>query len=146
MPSEPLTKEKANLPPAWEKWCNRGRYSVGHRRRAVLRCMNEKKEVRGYYSDLLLDPTLPATHSLYPSAEHIAFPKSDGEMVVETRIVNDIKSHLSEEEFWRAIEHLYVVGVARKKIPNSCQRRDSWVPERHYEKKANHAVERTATR
>ena len=68
--------------------------------------MNAKGEVRGYYSDLLLDPELPDTHALYPSIEHITFPKQHGEIVVETRVVNDMKCILSEEEFWHAIEHL----------------------------------------
>jgi hypothetical protein len=56
-------------------------------------------------------------------------------MVVETRIVNDMKSHLSDAEFWHAIEHLYFVGVAGKKIAEPCQRRDGWLPARHYAKK-----------
>src|SRR6266404_1456915 len=131
MPNDTPAKEKTGLPPEWEEWCQRGSHSVGHRRRAVQRCMNEKKEVRGYYSDLLLDPTLPPTHSLYPSAEHTTFPKQNSEMVVESRIVNDMKSHLSEAEFWQAIEHLFVVGVAQKKIPELRQRHDSWSPARH---------------
>ena len=94
----------------------------------MLRCINERKEVRGYYSDLLLDPNLPPTHSLYPSAEHTTFPKMDGEMVVESRIVNDMKSHLSDAEFWHAIEHLFLVGVAKKKIAKPGKRRDTWSP------------------
>src|SRR5439155_13529967 len=104
MPSAP--KFETPLPAAWEAWCHRGRPSVGLRRSAVRRCMNAKGEVRGYYSDLLLDPELPDTHALYPSIEHITFPKQHGEIVVETRVVNDMKCILSEEEFWHAIEHL----------------------------------------
>ena len=60
-----------SLSEAWEIWCNRGRPSVGHRRRAVTKCMNARGEVRGYYSNLILDPTLPPTHSLYPSIDHV---------------------------------------------------------------------------
>jgi len=143
MPSDPFTKRAADLPYQWEAWCRRGRQSVGHRRRAVLRCMNGRKEVRGYYSDLVLDPTLSPTHSLYPSAEHRTFPKEDGEMVVESRIVNDMKSHLSESEFWHAIEHLFVVGIAQKKISEPYQRRDSWLPVRHYEKQVKQSPQPT---
>jgi len=124
------------LPEEWESWCHRGRSSVGHKRRAVMKCMNAQGEVRGYYSNLILDPTLPPTHSLYPSIDHVTFPKQHGAIVVETRIVNDMKGHLSEEEFWHAIEHLFVVGTAQKKIPPSAARRDSWTPRRHYAKSA----------
>jgi hypothetical protein len=126
--------ESKSLSEAWEIWCRRGRSSVGHKRRAVLKCMNAQGEIRGFYSNLILDPTLPPTHSLYPSIDHVTFPKRHGEIVVETRIVNDMKSHLSEEEFWHAIEHLFVVGTAQKKIPSSAARRDSWAPGRHYAK------------
>ncbi len=101
-----------------------------------MKCMNAKGEVRGYYSDLVLDATLPPTHSLYPSIDHVTFPKQHGAIVVETRIVNDMKSHLSEKEFWHAIEHLFIVGAAQKKIPLLAARRDSWTPGRHYEKSA----------
>lgn len=98
--------------------------------------MNENGEVRGHYSDLLLDPDLPPTHALYPSIEHVTFPKQHAETVVETRIVNDMKSILSEGEFWHAIEHLFVVGVDQKKIKSPIKRRDVWAPARHFGKKS----------
>ena len=127
-----MNKPTRSLSEAWEIWCHRGRLSVGNRRRAVLRCMDDNGDVRGYHSDLLLDPTLPPTHSLYPSIEHLTFPKLDSEVVVETRIVNDMKSHLSETDFWQMIEHLYVVGRTRDRIPASAARRDSWTLGRNY--------------
>ncbi|KKR70480.1 MAG: Proline-tRNA ligase, partial [Candidatus Woesebacteria bacterium GW2011_GWA2_40_7b] len=73
-------------------------------------------KIRGYYSDLELDPTAMPSSSLYPSAEHTTYPKKDSQMVVEARIINDMKSHLSEEEFWYAVEHLYAVGREKGKI------------------------------
>ena len=135
MPTKPFTKEQANLPPEWEKWAKRGKPSPTHRRRAVLKCMNpETKEVRGWYSALPLNPNLPPTHSLYPSVEHTTHPKDHSEIVLESRIVNDMKSHLSGKEFWHAIEHLCRVGIDKGKIPQTPQRRDDWSPARHYEK------------
>jgi len=131
---QPPTNDNEPLPAAWEAWCKRGRPSAGHRRRAVRQLL-KNGEVRGYYSDLLLDPTLPDTHPLYPSVEHTSYPKQPAEIVVETRIVNDMKSILSEKEFWHVIEHLFVVGTAQKKIMEPCQRRDAWSPARHYAKK-----------
>lgn len=90
--------------------------------------------VRGFYSDLPLDPTLPPTHSLYPSHDHITYPRRDQEMVVEARVINDMKVHLGDAEFWRVIEHLYAVGVEKDKIPAGVARRldAGWSPERHY--------------
>jgi hypothetical protein len=130
---QPLTKEKADLPPKWEKWCQHGNYSVGHKRRAVLKCFNKTTgEVRGFYSDLLLDPTLPHTNSLYPSVDHTTSPKSDIEMVVEARIINDVKSHLTEEEFWQMVEHLYAAGTSKGKVSRLAKRRDAWKPKRNY--------------
>jgi hypothetical protein len=128
-------EEKKQLSDAWEVWCRRGSPSVRRRRCAALRCMNERGEIRGYYSDLVLDPTLPETHALYPSIEHTTFPKQHDEIVVETRVVNDMKGILSEEEFWHAIEHLFTVGAAQKKIPSAATRRDTLSPVRHYGKR-----------
>ena len=130
---QPLTKEKADLPPKWEKWCQCGNYSVGHKRRAVLKCLNKKtEEVRGFYSDLLLDPSLPPTDSLYPSVDHTTSPKHYAEMVVEARIINDVKSHLTDEEFWRMVEHLYAVGTLKEKVSKLARRYDAWKPKRNY--------------
>jgi hypothetical protein len=133
IPQQPLTREKANLPPKWEAWCQRGRISVGHKRRAVLKCLNRKTaEVRGAYSDLLLDPTLPDTSSLYPSVDHTTSPKNHAEMVVEARVINDMKSHLTEKEFWQIVEHLYAVGTSKENVSKAARRRDTWKPKRNY--------------
>jgi len=130
----PMTKEKANLPPEWEEWCKRGRYSIGNKRRAVLRCLNNGI-VKGYLSDLELNPKLDPGDSLYPSAEHLVPKGHDCEMVVEARIINDMKSHLNEVEFWQIIEHLAVVGIVKQKISNSkFERQDNFRPLNQYKK------------
>lgn len=116
------------LPESWEAFCNRGRYSVGHQRRSVRRCFGPDGIVRGYYSDLPLDPTIPCTRSMYPSHDHTTHPRDDREMVVDARIVNDMKSHLNATEFWLLIEHLYAAGIAKGTIPPGPPRRlpDNW--------------------
>jgi hypothetical protein len=113
---------------SWEAFCNRGRYSVGHQRRSVRRCLGLHGMVRGWYSNLPLDPTIPCTRSMYPSHDHTTHPRDDREMVVDARIINDMKSHLSEAEFWLLIEHLYVVGREKGNIPPGLPRRlaDDW--------------------
>jgi hypothetical protein len=75
---------------------------------------------------------------MYPSVEHLVEPTNHREAVVETRIVNDMKSHLSENEFWRMVEHLFVVGVEKGKIRAPFGKRlpKGWSPAKHYKKPA----------
>ena len=56
------------------------------------------------------------------------------EIVVESRVINDMKSHLSEDEFWRVIEHLFYVGMKKEKIKPPFGKRlpRKWSPEKHY--------------
>ncbi len=56
--------------------------------------------------------------------------------MVEARIINDMKSHLSETEFWRVVEHLFVVGIEKKKIVPPFGKRlpRVWSPAKHYRK------------
>ena len=84
---------------------------------------------------------------MYPSLEHLVDPKNHAEVAVEARIVNDMKSHLSEVEFWKVIEHLFIVGVEKKKITAPFGKRlsKSWSPARHYTKgQPNKTVQATA--
>jgi hypothetical protein len=131
--TSPLSKTEINHSEEWGKWCHRGRYSVGDKRRAILKSVRNR-EVMGYYSDFLLDPTLPVTHSLYPSVDHIRSRDDDSNTVVETRIINDMKSHLEENEFWQAIGHLHAVGIEKGTLPRNSKRRDSWRPKKNYTK------------
>ena len=83
---------------------------------------------------------------MYPSLDHLVDPKNHAEAVVEARIINDMKSHLSEAEFWKVIEHLFVVGLEKKKIvaPFGKKLPKGWSPQRHYVGKApNKAPEPT---
>lgn len=65
---------------------------------------------------------------MYPSHDHTTHPRDDTEMVVDARIVNDVKSHLRASEFWLLIEHLHAVGVTKGAIPPGPSRRlpDDW--------------------
>ena len=73
---------------------------------------------------------------MYPSFEHLVDPLNHKEAVVEARIVNDMKSHLNEKEFWRMIEHLFIVGLDKGKIKPPFGKRlpEEWSPEKHYKK------------
>jgi hypothetical protein len=125
-----------SLSQQWLDFCKRGKCLASRQRESVNRSVAADGTVRGYYSDLLLNPDLDPTHSLYPSHDHTSHPRDDREMVVDARVINDMKTHLSEPEFWRMIEHLYAVGICKGKIqPGVARRHDSdWCPERHYSK------------
>ncbi len=119
----------------WLAWSKRGVHGrTSRKRRAAEHCMAPDGVVRGYFSDLPLDPTLPETHSLYPSFEHLKSPTDHSSIAVEARIINDMKCHLSEAEFWQVVEHLYAVGQAKGHIPIPVPRRlpAAWAPQRHY--------------
>lgn len=79
--------------------------------------------------------------------EHLADPTNHAETVVEARIINDMKSHLSEGEFWEVIEHLFIVGIEKKKIkaPFGKRLRKGWSPARHYKNKSNASATKTPT-
>lgn len=90
--------------------------------------------VRGRYSDFLLDPTLSEKSALYPSHDHTSGRDDDSHMVVDARFINDMKSLLSEDEFWRVIEHLYSVGMEKGKVRRDKPQRlpSGWSPKRNY--------------
>lgn len=125
------------IPASWEKWCKTGKHGVGARKKnAVQKCLKSGR-VRGYFSDIPLRPDLDDSHSMYPSFEHLVDPSNHSDAVVEARIVNDMKSHLSEKEFWQMIEHLFVAGLEKGKIKPPFGKRlpKGWNPARHYGKK-----------
>jgi hypothetical protein len=125
------------IPVDWGKWCTTGRHGGGARKKnAVQKCLS-CGTVRGYFSDIPLNPNLEPTHSMYPSFEHLISPENHAEAAVEARIFNDMKSHLSEKEFWQVIEHLFIVGVHKGKIipPFGKRLPKGWSPEKHYLKK-----------
>ena len=137
---------KSKIPTTWEMWCKRGPHGRGGRKKdALLKCL-KSGHVRGYFSDIVLRPDLPTTDSMYPSLDHLSDPMNHANAVVETRIINDMKSHLSETEFWKVIEHLFIVGVEKKKITAPYGKRlpRGWSPVRHYVKKEPHESPMTA--
>ena len=117
----------------WKQFCRKGRYSQKIQLASVKRCVGGDGQVRGYYSDLLLDPTLPETDAMYPSHDHVSDPNDDSWIVVDARVINDMKTIVSEQGFWLVIEHLYAVGRAKGKIPERpAQRHDDWRPVRNF--------------
>jgi hypothetical protein len=124
------------IPEAWVKWCGSGRHGGNRKKNALLKCL-QSGHVRGYFSDFPLRPDLDDSHSMYPSFDHLVDPKNHQEAVVEARIFNDMKSHLTETEFWQAIEHLFVVGIQKGKIKAPFGKRlpKHWSPVKHYTKK-----------
>jgi hypothetical protein len=136
--------KKPKIPKNWEAWCKRGSHKGTRKKNAVLRSLKSGL-VRGYFSDLVLDPDLEPSNSMYPSVEHLVDRENHNETVVETRIVNDMKSHLSEDEFWRIIEHLFNVGMKKGKIKPPFGKRlpRKWSPDRHYTRRnANNEMHR----
>lgn len=83
---------------------------------------------------------------MYPSLEHLVDPKNHAEVAVGASIINDMKPHLGEVEFWKVIGHLFVVGVNKKITPSFCKRLPKGRnPARHYTKQQpNQAVQATA--
>ena len=121
------------IPQIWEAWCRTGRFGITMKKNAILRSF-KSGHVRGYFSDLVLDPGLESSNSMYPSIEHLVDRENNDEVAVEARIFNDMKSHLSEDEFWRAIEHLFSVGIKKGKIlpPFGKRLPRKWSPKKHY--------------
>lgn len=73
-------------------------------RGAVIRALRECGGL-GEYSQLPLTLAKPSTHALYPSIEHRQGLRSL-DLGVEVRLVNDMKSILSRQEFVDVIAHL----------------------------------------
>lgn len=120
-----------SIPENWVKWCSAGKSA---RKKNALRRSLVNGNVRGYFSDIPLNPELEHSHSMYPSVEHLVSANNHQEIVVEARIVNDMKSHLSEDEFWKMVEHLFSVGIKKGKIKAPFGKRlpKGWTPARHY--------------
>ena len=125
-----------NIPKPWAKWCTTRKHGGERKKNAVRKCL-VSGQVRGYFSDIPLRPDLGQSHSMYPSFEHLVDRENHDEAAVEARIINDMKSHLSESEFWRVIEHLFAVGVEKRKIKPPFGKRlpKGWSPVKHYTRK-----------
>jgi hypothetical protein len=63
------------------------------------------------YTGVKLNFDLPHTDAFYPSLDHVDGPDSL-DLVVTTRLVNDMKNIMSEGEFLRLVEHIYCYRVA----------------------------------
>jgi len=131
-----IVMKTPKIPEKWEAWCKRGSHGVTRKKNAVLRSL-KSGHVRGYFSDFLLDPDLESTNSMYPSVEHLVDRNNNDEIAVESRVINDMKSHLSEDEFWRVIEHLFYVGMKKGEIKPPFGKRlpRKWSPKKHYRRK-----------
>ena len=123
-----------DIPDTWRSFCRRGRYRVRDQEASVLKCMLEDGAVVGYYSGFQLNPELKETDAMYPSHDHLSGRNDDGNMVVDARFVNDMKTILSEQEFWTMVEHLYAMGRRTGKIPEreASMLPAGWHPARDY--------------
>jgi len=85
-------------------------------------------EGRGSYSRLPLSLAFPrkSTDWNWPSVDHVAGP-GVARVVLETRLVNDMKTIMSDEEFLSIIGHLAAVLKVRVK-----EVEDSWNCRRSY--------------
>jgi|GEM_PF-1295485 len=124
-----------NIPDHWVAWCKTGNYGIERKTNAVKRCLQDG-QVRGYLSDIPLNPNIDKDHPMYPSFEHLTDPTNHNDGVVEARVFNYMKSNLSEDEFWRVIEHLFIVGVEKAKIlpPYGKRLPKKWRSKRDYKK------------
>jgi hypothetical protein len=68
---------------------------------------------------------------MYPSLEHRKGRGDPRDVVVEARVVNDMKSLLSEKEFWQLIGHLYAVGSRAGKVASVPLHR-GWQPRANF--------------
>ncbi|MHA1670881.1 MAG: hypothetical protein ACTSV5_09915 [Promethearchaeota archaeon] len=93
-------------------------HSSSEWREAVLKALNNCKDGKAIYSKYKLDINLDSSNPYYPSIEHIErIDKLN--LGVEIRIVNDMKSILSEDEFFEFIIRLYEKNnLKNKKISN----------------------------
>jgi hypothetical protein len=94
-------------------------------REAILEAM-ASSQGRGYYSKLPLSLASPrkSTHWNWPSVDHVSDPGVT-QVVLETRLVNDMKTIMSESEFLAVIGHLAaVLSVPISELPEgwSCRR------------------------
>ena len=55
--------KKPKIPKNWEAWCKRGSHKGTRKKNAVLRSLKSGL-VRGYFSDLVLDPDLEPSNSM----------------------------------------------------------------------------------
>jgi hypothetical protein len=115
----------------WNIWIKAGKHKKGEKRNALNKCGSDSGGgIRGYYSDFKLNPALDCTNSLYPSIDH----NGSSPAVVDARLINDMKSILSEDEFWKVIGHLCAVGMEKGKIlkRDVTRLQDVWKPERNF--------------
>lgn len=76
---------------------------------------------RGHYSHFplsLLSPGKPTDWN-WPSVDHVSNPAT-AEVVLEVRLVNDMKTIMNEQEFREMVGHLAaVLEIPSKKLPNN---------------------------
>jgi len=122
---------------AWVKWfklrvasCLRRKNNSSTKeewQKAILTALKNCKG-RGYYSNypLSLRHYRKWQDPMWPSVDHVEGP-AKSRVVIETRLVNDMKTILDEKEFDMVIRHLNTVD---KKQPLILE--DDWRPRRSY--------------
>lgn len=142
----PAWTESAGGRDAWKKWLEARVTRCG--RRAAIWASKRRKSIdqlptpaewrraivdalrssagRAYYSRFPLSLTTPlkSTDWNWPSVDHVSGPDV-AKVVLETRLVNDMKTIMSEEEFRQIVGHLAaVLDVSAKELGSNwqCQR------------------------
>lgn len=94
-------------------------------RRAILGAMS-RSNGRAYFSHFPLSLAVSSGHPCHPSVEHLDGVESTN-VVLETRMVNDMKSIMDEKEFIDLIGHMSSeLKIAARKLD------DSWRPARDF--------------
>jgi Zn-dependent protease with chaperone function len=142
----PEWTEEAGGRAAWQEWLNRrvttcvrraADWAAKRRRivdnlptppqwREAIALAMATSQGLGYYSKLPLSlaPPLKSTHWNWPSVDHIRGP-GVAEVVLETRLVNDMKTIMSKDEFLAVVGHIAAVhAVTAAELPKgwSCRR------------------------
>jgi len=100
------------------------KHTVPRWREAVVCSLNKMPDNRAHFSKLPLSLKREATDPLYPSADHLENPENF-HLVLETRLVNDMKTILTESEFKKVLAHLvWALKIKSRKLPENwqCQR------------------------
>jgi hypothetical protein len=119
--------------------------------RNVLQYLEENLKkvdvIYGKYSKLPMNLSLDSNDGMYPSCDHVIEKdeeRNHGNMVVDGRVINDMKTIFTEKEFFKIVSHLHyqdckksIECVAKPVSPN-------WSPYRKYEKKKNEICKRSS--
>ncbi len=113
-------KKKAEICAVRARKCSNKKKSIPIKkwREEILKTIKKMKSNNAAYSGFPLDLSKKSNNPMYPSLEHINGPLK-ANVVIETRLVNDMKTILNEKEFYELIAHITKVKKLNpKKLPD----------------------------